>query len=919
MTRSQAPSDGEAPATFDIFVLGTRSSGKSVLLASLYRQLSSMDGVTNFFARCDDPEQHRELCDNYDQLLDTEAEWPAGSYRVDSYDMSCFHRLRGRSLPVFSIRFHDYPGGYVSDQIERREFIEARAEHCNSVMALIDGRKLLDRLEDREANPAHSLHKDLDGLVRVLQQCVGKPIHFVLTKADLLAPAKYPLKDIVAELKRHKGFGHILAQQIDAGASCFLVPASAIGPNFAWLDPADDLIKKRRNGTIEPYNLEVMTSVSMVDTVLDLARIAEGPAAEPDAGPRPLAKRLKDKLGNKLGYARMAAPAALPVFGPLGVLGIIGISAVSERFIANKSRSFEDKVREIRLDITDQASALEAILKIQYQLAERFVRRFPAARLGARFDPAAHFVPHFNASDAGSAAGAGPSPAQQRGAPTSTGDRLPMPIKVFAACYLGQASLFAAFPIGSLWEGLGVVAVFAAIVWAICKRASRVGKWAAVVLTLLSLWVMAGLTSRILTAISAGELTPLVRITQLALQLVAVTCLFLAQSRDWFATANRAKVTGSPASKQAGPPFDSGPDVLSRDHIAISYFLAPASWLKRLFNRQGDPLAVRTPLLLTGRSGVELVFPKRRRIPIGIATVAAFGLAWLAIAPDKNTKTASPETLEAKFTRLKGNAREVEPGLWIAITESNGSIPVRSGDMVVTTIDFLYLDGPSLNDNWVDRPAIAGRFPFGAKLLDGMRYGDQARVYIDADLVELDERSAFPSLNLRKGSKIQATLRLAPCVDSGWEELSNSILRVPCMGGAWDASFSDGLDGEFNGTLKVRNDAAVSGRLTLRHSADDPHHEEGEIVEECSIKILRDVNLNCRILGTAPLDYAGDQFVLQIVAPGVLAGSVSNGESVAHATFAITERPGSPGPLRAIGGADHVARDYLTSMAEFAR
>lgn len=379
-------------AAFDVFVLGTRSSGKSVLLASLYRQLSSMDGITNFFARCDDPEQHRELCDNYDQLLDTEADWPAGTYRVDSYDMGCFHRLRGKSLPVFSIRFHDYPGGYVSDQVERREFIEERAEQCNSVMALIDGRKLLDRLEDREANPAHSLHKDLDSLVRVLQQCIGKPIHFVLTKADLLDPAKYPLKTIVAEFKRHKGLRDILVQQIDAGASCYLVPVSAIGPKFAFLDPADGLIKKRRNGTIEPFHLEVMTSLSMVDTVLDLVRTAP-PAYEPDPGVRPLLVRLKEKIGNKLGYARMAAPVTYPIFGPLAVVAIVATTMLSERYIANKSRSFEDKVREIRQSITDRTSALEAILNIQYQLLDRFLKRFPQARLGARFDIATAFAP----------------------------------------------------------------------------------------------------------------------------------------------------------------------------------------------------------------------------------------------------------------------------------------------------------------------------------------------------------------------------------------------------------------------------------------------------------------------------------------------------------------------------------------------
>ena len=130
-------------------------------------------------------------------MLDTEADWPAGTYRVDSYDMSCFHRIRGKSLPVFSIRFHDYPGGYVTSQTEQREFIEDKVQQYTSVMALIDGRKLLGRLEDQETNPAHSLQRDLDSLVRVLQQCVPKPIHFVLTKADLFDGSSFSLNGLL--------------------------------------------------------------------------------------------------------------------------------------------------------------------------------------------------------------------------------------------------------------------------------------------------------------------------------------------------------------------------------------------------------------------------------------------------------------------------------------------------------------------------------------------------------------------------------------------------------------------------------------------------------------------------------------------------------------------------------------------------
>lgn len=388
MTKVQPIEPAEGRTTFDIFVLGTRSSGKSVLLASLYRQLSSMDGVTNFFARCDDPEQHRELCDNYDLLLDTESGWPAGTYSVDSYEMSCFHRLRGKTFPVFSIRFHDYPGGYVTNQTEKRDFIEEKVKQCTTIVALIDGRKLLDRLTDAEVNPAQSLHRDLDSLVRVLQQCVGKPIHFILTKADLFDSAKYPFKDIVAALKEHKGFSDILAQQLAEESPCYLVPVSAIGPRFARIDPADGVIKKLRNGTIEPLNLDVMMSASMVDGVIGVARQAAEAQAEPPPEPKAGALPwLRRRLGRKLTYARMLAPVAAPVFGHLGVLGIIALSAASEHYIGDKTRGFEEKVRIIRNQIQDRASALEAILTIQFQILDRFVSRIPASRLGARQDP----------------------------------------------------------------------------------------------------------------------------------------------------------------------------------------------------------------------------------------------------------------------------------------------------------------------------------------------------------------------------------------------------------------------------------------------------------------------------------------------------------------------------------------------------
>lgn len=373
---------------FDIFILGTRSSGKTVLLSSLYQKLSSMDGVTNFYARCDDPVQHRELCESYDALLDTEADWPAGTYQVEDYTMRCFHRLRGHSLPVFSLRFHEYPGGYVSSQTDGREFLETRAASCHSVTALIDGRKVLDRLEGKEINPAHSLHKDLDNLVRVLQQCAGKPIHFVVTKGDLLDPGKYPLRRIVGELSTHRGFQDIVEQQREAGATCYVIPVSAVGPKFTALDPENGTIRKRHDGTIDPFNLDVMVGAAMSDGVMELRHAAASEDLDAAVMPDSKVAKFHKKHGRKLTYGQMLAPASSVLFGPFGMVGLIALFATSQHYLSDKSRKLEDKVRELRGKIVDRTSALESITHIQFLLLERFLRRFPEASIGARFDPA---------------------------------------------------------------------------------------------------------------------------------------------------------------------------------------------------------------------------------------------------------------------------------------------------------------------------------------------------------------------------------------------------------------------------------------------------------------------------------------------------------------------------------------------------
>src|SRR5262245_23558083 len=70
--------DGEP--VFRMFVLGTRGAGKTVFLASLYNQLKTQDDSRNNYSVVVTSGEHRGfLIDTYDQIINTNADWPIGT------------------------------------------------------------------------------------------------------------------------------------------------------------------------------------------------------------------------------------------------------------------------------------------------------------------------------------------------------------------------------------------------------------------------------------------------------------------------------------------------------------------------------------------------------------------------------------------------------------------------------------------------------------------------------------------------------------------------------------------------------------------------------------------------------------------------------------------------------------------------
>ena len=134
---------------FQIFVLGTRSAGKTVLLASLYRMLSVQDSSGNNFRLTCDFNSQKQLDETFDRIADPQQDWPPGSTGIDEYIFDCVHNCAGKDIPLFKFRYFDFPGGFISNARTPEEwrFIHSQVRVAHSILVLLDGKKIKNTIE----------------------------------------------------------------------------------------------------------------------------------------------------------------------------------------------------------------------------------------------------------------------------------------------------------------------------------------------------------------------------------------------------------------------------------------------------------------------------------------------------------------------------------------------------------------------------------------------------------------------------------------------------------------------------------------------------------------------------------------------------------------------------------------------------
>lgn len=262
--------------TFRVVALGLQGSGKTLLLASMYRRLQT-PGDRGWYLRAPYG-QLIELNRWCQQVADPAEDWPRGTSRGEmrEFEFDVMTEVRSAAEAVLRLGYLEYPGELLTDPDAPGSTAQARLlgaiGDADALIGIIDGLRLRQAYAG-EARGMIILQAALDAMIHAMLGA-SCPIAFVITKWDLLDdvhPDENTRLHIVRTLLMGvDGFRDLVRVQ-GARRVIRLVPVTAVGHDFAVLDGG--AVRKRPDGRFRPALVDVPLSAVIPDVLqqVDLA------------------------------------------------------------------------------------------------------------------------------------------------------------------------------------------------------------------------------------------------------------------------------------------------------------------------------------------------------------------------------------------------------------------------------------------------------------------------------------------------------------------------------------------------------------------------------------------------------------------------------------------------------------------------
>lgn len=252
--------------TYTVIMLGPRGSGKTVFLASMYNQLCTQ-GEGGFFLELESVEKSKQLHDIYTQIA-FEEKWPLGTRRSEVSEWTFTCRVQTKDLPIYpacKFTYLDYAGGLLTDQTDEDDpKFEEQVKKADALLGLLDGQRLCALMQNEKLGQKWAVN-ELPRILSIMQK-TGKPIHFIISKWDIVEK-KYTLEQIRdCLLKEIPHFKNLVSTYNKAGKPVRLIPVSAVGKDFVTLKP-DGSMEKNLSVLPQPFQVEVPLACILPDLI----------------------------------------------------------------------------------------------------------------------------------------------------------------------------------------------------------------------------------------------------------------------------------------------------------------------------------------------------------------------------------------------------------------------------------------------------------------------------------------------------------------------------------------------------------------------------------------------------------------------------------------------------------------------------
>ncbi|TAE60617.1 MAG: hypothetical protein EAZ76_02505 [Nostocales cyanobacterium] len=242
--------------SYKILALGASGAGKTVFLASLYKELSTQ-GKYGFYVDVENQHQKKKLNQIYTKIITGET-WPPGTIRSEFSEWKFTCKVKNEDLndyPACDFTYYDYCGGRLTDTSYYDEEFDTLVRQADSLLGLLDGQKIYGILNETNNLLSQTfLTVDLPSIIKQMQKSTV-PVHFIITKWDLLSQ-KFTLNQVIDYLMKCDDFQELITQRNQIESPVRLIPVSSIGAKFAQLKP-DGSMKKFSGAIPQPYYTEV--------------------------------------------------------------------------------------------------------------------------------------------------------------------------------------------------------------------------------------------------------------------------------------------------------------------------------------------------------------------------------------------------------------------------------------------------------------------------------------------------------------------------------------------------------------------------------------------------------------------------------------------------------------------------------------